>query len=79
MTCIIEFSPQVRFEFCKNKHKQKLLVDALLQYSCWEISHLATAMHVSVKKLENVRLKKEFLNDNQANDLSQLFLLFFGE
>ena len=79
MGCIIEFTDTLlKFEFCSQGDKQKILVDMLLKYSEMDISALTSALGVSIKKLHDIRKGKCFLIGEQANDLAQLFLIFFG-
>jgi hypothetical protein len=79
MGCIIEFSESLlRFEFNAKGSKQKILVDMLLKYSEMDIADLALALDASVNELQDILDGNYFFVDEQANDLSQLFLIFFG-
>jgi len=79
MGCIIEFSESlIQFEFNSHSDKQKILVDVLLKYSDMSIEDLASFLEVSVKKLRDIQTGKGLFRGERANDLAQLFLVFFG-
>ena len=79
MGCFVEFSNLLlQFEFDSNGNRQKILVDMLLKYSELDILGLALALDTSVTELENILDGNYFFIDEQANDLSHLFLIFFG-
>ena len=79
MGCIIEFSESLmRFEFNSEGNKQKILVDMLLKYGELDIAGLALALEVSINELQAILDGNHFFVGEQANDLSQLFLIFFG-
>jgi len=79
MGCIIDFTDALlKFEFCSQGDKQKILVDVLLKYSEMGITDLTLALGISSKKLHDIRKGKYFLVGEQADDLAQLFLIFFG-
>ena len=79
MGCIIEFADTLlKFEFCGQGEKQKILVDILLKYSGININDLTSELGISIKKLHDIRKGKYFLVGEQANDLAQVFLIFFG-
>jgi len=80
MGCIVEFSdPTNRFEFCTRDHKQKVFIDVLLRYSKMDIPHLAYILDTPVTKLRDVYYGKTFLAGKPAEELTQLFLVYFGE
>lgn len=79
MGCIIEFSEsQLQIEFCTEGNKQKILIDVLLKYSEMDINQLAISLGVSESKIQNIYDDKDFLVDQQADSLAQIFLRFFG-
>ncbi|HHF7349425.1 TPA: hypothetical protein ACPSKE_002632 [Legionella feeleii] len=79
MGCIIEFPLSfLKFEFCSQGSKQKILVDVLLKYSGMDIQALSAALEIPIQKLENICNDVDFLVGEQADDLAQLFLIFFG-
>lgn len=79
MGCTVELANAlIRFEFCCEGKKQKILVDILLKYSDMDINELAFALDVSVSKILDICNESSFLMGKQADDLSQLFIIFFG-
>lgn len=80
MSCIIEFSESgTQFEFCTRDHKQKIFISMLMRYSKMDIPHLACILDVPADKLQNVHHGKGFLVGKPAEELTQLFLVCFGE
>ena len=80
MGCIIEFSgSETRFEFCTRNHKQKIFISILMRYSKMDIPHLACVLDVPADKLQDVHLGRDFLVGKPAEELTQLFLVYFGE
>lgn len=80
MGCIVEFNePFIRFEFDRNKYKQKMLIDVLLNYSKLDLATLASTLEVSVKTLNDVLIGRAFLPEIPATSLAQLFLIFFSD
>ena len=60
MGCIVEFSePLVRFDFCANRRKQKIWIDALLKYGNLDMAGLASALDLPVKTLRKVNSFKD--------------------
>lgn len=79
MGCIVEFANSLmQFEFNCQGSKQKILVDMLLKYSEQDITTLASALDISVNELQDIYDSKHVLDAERANDLAQLFLIFFG-
>lgn len=79
MGCTLEFRESlIRCEFNGDGYKQQILVDILLKYSEFNSSDLATALEISEEKLTEIRDGHYYLVERQANDLAQLFLVFFG-
>ena len=79
MGCIIEFSESLlRFEFNSKGANQKILVDMLLKYGDLDIDGLALALDTSINELQDILNDNHFFVGEQAHDLSQLFLVFFG-
>lgn len=80
MRCIVEFSePFIRFEFDRNKYKQKMLIDVLLNYSKLDLATLASTLEVSIKTLNDVLIGTAFLPEVPARCLAQLFLILFSD
>ena len=68
----------MRFEFSSTGSKQRILVDMLLKYGDLTISDLASALDITVSELQDIHDGNHYLVGEQANDLAQLFLSFFG-
>ena len=80
MGCTIEFSePPIKFDFYRNKFKQKIWIDAILRYGALDIISLAALLNLRVKALENVHSGRLFLTENEAQKLAQLFLIIFSD
>ena len=80
MRCIVKFSDsETQFEFCTRDHKQKTFIDVLLRYSQMDLPHLATILDTPVSVLRDVYQGKSFLTGKPAEELTQLFLVYFGE
>lgn len=80
MKCTLEFSePLIRIDFYCKENKQKILIDMLLRYSRQHIDGLAELLDISVKILQDVQSGTNFLNENTARKLTQLFLIFIGD
>lgn len=79
MGCIVEFSKSLlQFEFNSHGHKQKILVDMLLKYGELNIVELSLALDTSTYELQDILEGNCFFIGEKANDLAQLFLIFFG-
>ena len=60
MRCIVEFSePLVRFDFCANRYKQKIWIDAMLKYGKLDMTGLASLLDVSTKNLRKANSFKD--------------------
>ena len=71
MGCVVEFSePLIRFDFCTNRHKQKIWIDAMLKYGNLDMTGNASLLDVSIK---NLRKLNSFKDDRL--DMPQLSLL----
>ena len=80
MGCTVEFSDSdTRFEFCTRDHKQKTFIDVLLRYIKMDLPHLASILDTPVTKLRDVYYGKTFIAGKPAEELTQLFLVHFGE
>ncbi|HFL2714599.1 TPA: hypothetical protein ACGWTM_003413 [Legionella pneumophila] len=79
MVCIVEFDDGLRFNFAKNKYKQKVWIDALLKYSKANIDHLSKVLDVPLGTLVKVHNGGDYLDQEAAERLGQLFLLSFYE
>ena len=79
MGCIVEFSESLlQFEFNSKGNRQKILVDMLLKYGELDIADLALALDATISEIHDILDGNYFFIGEQANDLSQLFLIFFG-
>lgn len=79
MGCTLEFRESlIRCEFNGDGYKQQILVDMMLKYSEFNLLELAKALEISEEKLIEIRDGRYYLVETQANDLVQLFLVFFG-
>ncbi len=80
MTCIIEFSnPFLRFNFCTNKHKQKIWLDALLRYGTMDLRELAFTLGIDKTILRDVYYGKHFLERDEADKIAKLVLILLGD
>lgn len=60
MGCIVEFSePLVRFDFCANRCKQKIWIDAMLKYGSLDMTGLASLLDLPVKNLRKANSFKD--------------------
>ncbi len=79
MGCIVEFSESlIQFEFDSNGKKQRILIDMLLKYAEIDINALALNLDISIQELQDIHDGNSFLIGEQAHDLAQIFLVFFG-
>lgn len=79
MGCIVEFNElSLQCEFNNEGKRQQILVDMLLKYGELDIACLASVLTSSINELQDIRDGKHFFTGEQANDLSYLFLSFFG-
>lgn len=76
MNCIIDFDG-TRFNFTQNKYKQKMLIETLLHYE-FNLSRISQILNVPISVLEEVHKGVSFLPREIAQNLGQLFLLFFS-
>lgn len=80
MRCTVKFSnSDTQFEFCTRDHKQKTFIDVLLKYSQMDLPHLAWILDTPESTLQDVYHGKRFLVGKPAEELTQLFLAYFGE
>ncbi len=80
MGCVVEFSnPMMRFKFSSRPCKQKMLVDALLQYGNLDLTDLATVLDLPADALRSIYDGTRFLYGKQAENLIKLFLVLFGD
>ena len=78
MGCIIEFNDGLQLNFVKNKCKQKLWIEALLRFSKANIEHLAYLLDLPAETISQVHQGKQYLEQESAERLGQLFLITFG-
>ncbi|MGQ3891431.1 hypothetical protein [Legionella sp. CNM-4043-24] len=80
MGCAISFSDlQLYVDFFVEESNQKILIEILLQHSSMSIEKLAGDIGVSEGKVKDVCNNKDFLSGYHVDNLSQIFLRFFGE
>ncbi|HAF87536.1 MAG: hypothetical protein CMF38_01410 [Legionellaceae bacterium] len=79
MGCVIKFNESaIPHTFECTGYKQKIIIELLVTYSNYSKSALAEVLDVSIAELEDVLEGKTFLAPKEADDLAQLFLIFFG-
>ncbi len=79
MGCIVELkNSSAQFEFNSHGAKQRILVDMLLKYGELDVVNLALALDTTTNKLQDILDGDYFFIGRQADDLSHLFLIFFG-
>ncbi|WP_419419756.1 hypothetical protein ACNVED_00170 [Legionella sp. D16C41] len=79
MGCTVTFKNSLEEqEFNCDVYKQKILIEILLKYGNYSIKEIATALDIAAHKLQDILDGNSFLVGNDADDLAQLFLLFFG-
>lgn len=80
MSCTIEFNePKVRFDFAKNKYKQKIWIEVLLKFTKADIKKLADLLELPLNRLVEVHQGKAFFTSDSADRLAQLFLIVFSD
>lgn len=80
MGCIVEFSDSgFRFNFVKNKYRQKSLIEVMLLFGKLGVSQLSELIGVTEQTLVEVRNGHAFLSKKPAKVLGKLFLLLFSE
>ncbi len=83
MECKLEavevVEPVISVEFKFTRQKQKIFIHALLQCSKLDLEEIAGILNISVGLLMNVYNGKNYLNEEQAIQLSQLFLICFTD
>lgn len=79
MGCIVELKAPLQFEFNSEGTKQKILVDILLKYGEQDIASLASILDATSNELQDILNGNYFFTGRQKDDLSHLFLIFFGE
>lgn len=80
MGCVVEGTEDLayRFKFNNQHFKQSILIDMILRYEEKTINDLASAMDITADKLIDVYKGRDFLSESEADDLAQVFLVFFG-
>jgi hypothetical protein len=79
MACIVEFNSDIRFNFVQNPIKQKLLMDALLNYSKLDLIKMAVLLNSNEEKLVKVYEGEEYFENEMADELGKLFLILFSQ
>jgi hypothetical protein len=68
----------ITYQFnCKN-NTQKIIIDILINYTNYDIQKLAEYMETSTSELLKVKHGESYLEKDQRNLLSRLFLVSFG-
>jgi len=79
MGCIMEFNgAEFQIESSLDSNKQKMMIEMLLHYSEIDIKKLAFLLAVPVDNIQSVCDGHCVLVDDQAENLAQIFLRFFG-
>lgn len=73
------YEPTINFEFTCRRHKQRALVDVLLNHSQLSITKLASWLEVPLRELQDVHSGFRYLSREPAQNLAHLFLILFGE
>ena len=80
MGCIIEFTESLmKFEFSCSENRQSILMDMLIRYGDQDVSYLSLFLGIPEDEIREVAAGQRFLAGEQAHDLSQMFLMFFGQ
>lgn len=79
MGCIVEFNKDVRFNFARNKSKQKIWIEALFCFTHIDIHQLAMLLEVSVEKLIMVRMGAIYFSQEVAEELGKLLLVALSD
>ena len=78
MDCLLEeYEPVVSVQFICKRHKQKMLIDALLQCSRLSLEGIATILKVSCNLVSKVHKGSHYLKPKKALQLAELFLICF--
>lgn len=79
MVYIVEFNDGVRFNFVRNKIKQKIWIEALLHLTNLDINHMAVILEIPAEVLTKVHHGEMYLSQESAECLGRLFLLAFSD
>ena len=80
MGCIVEFTEsRKQIEFCSHGDKQKILIDALLNYSSLNLTDLALILNIPEHIVKNIHDGISLFEEEQANNLTVVFLTYFCE
>lgn len=71
--------PVVNFQFQCKKHKQKLLIHALLKCSKLSLEGIASILKIPSNVLLNVYNGYQYLKPKKNVQLMELFLIFFTD
>jgi len=79
--CALEVEPvkTLEIKFPCHRHKQKLLIHALLQCSQLNLDKIASILNISSVTLNNVYHGSDYLKAEQSCGLAQLFFICFGD
>lgn len=79
MGCIVELKdPSLQFEFNNQGSKQQILLEIMLKYGTMSIDELAMMLNTPLDKLKEILAGNQYFVGQQADDLSHIFLMFFG-
>ncbi|KTD09311.1 hypothetical protein [Legionella jamestowniensis] len=79
MVCIVEFNDSFRFNFVRNRIKQKIWIEALLRLTNLDINHMAAILEIPAEVLTKVHHGEMDLSQECAECLGRLFLLAFSD
>lgn len=68
----------ITVDFILHPEKQHTLINLIAQQSPLNKADIAKMLNISNEKLNDVILKKDFLNKKQASDLAKYFCIFSG-
>lgn len=68
----------ITVDFILHPEKQRTLINLIAKQSPLNKADIAKLLNISDEKLNNVILKKDFLNQKEARDLAKYFCIFSG-
>ncbi|MGQ3891266.1 hypothetical protein [Legionella sp. CNM-4043-24] len=72
---MMEFTGE-QFQF--KGDNQKIMIDMLLQLDEFDLNRLALALNVSIDQIEEIYNDTNYLDDQQTENLAQIFLRLIG-
>lgn len=79
MACIVEFNRNYRFNFVRNKYKQKFWIEGLLRLSDMDLHQISVMLNLPSDMLLQVHRGEHYFSTDQAELLGQLFLLVLSD